>query len=71
MPVSTAVLKKLPSRPPPATSVAPASIASLTCASSRSAAAVDDSGPIAVSVDDGSPGSTSVSAAANFSTKPS
>ena len=68
MPVRTAVLKKLPSRPPPATSVAPASSASLTCASSRSAAAVDDSGPSAVSADDGSPGSTSVSAAVNFST---
>ena len=71
MSVITAVLKKLPSRPPPAASVAPASMACLTCASSRSAAAVDDSGPTVVSDDVGSPGSTSVSAAVNFSTNAS
>ena len=67
MSVRTAVLKKLPSRPPPATSVAPLSSARLTCSSSRSAASAEDSGPIVVSDDVGSPGSTAVSAAVNFS----
>ncbi len=68
MSVRTVVSKKLPSRPPPATSFAPCSVARLTCSSSRSVAAAEDSGPSAVSAEVGSPGSTSVSAAVNFST---
>ena len=67
MSVRTVGSKKLPLRPPPATTSAPWSIARLTWSSRRSAAAVDDSGPISLSDEVGSPGSTAVSAAVNFS----
>ena len=69
MSVRTVGSKKLPSRLPPAASFAPWSIARLTWSSSRSAAALDESGPISVSSDVGSPGFVAVIAAVNFSRK--
>ena len=71
MSVSTVGSKKLPSRLPPTATFAPWSIARLTWSSRRSAAVLDESGPISVSSDVGSPGFVAVIAALNFSRKES
>src|SRR3989304_2699447 len=67
--VSTVVWKNAPSRVPPCTSVAPCSIARLTCSSRPSAAFSEDSGPRAESADVGSVASISAIFAVNFSRK--
>ena len=69
MSVRTVGSKKLPSRPPPTATFAPLSTARASCSESRSAAFLEDSGPIAESSEVGSPGLTSPILAVSFSRK--